>query len=156
MEAAGATNKSEAVIIDNGSGLMKVGMAGEDVPRSIFPTIIGKPKMPGLMVGVDQKDVYIGSEVKEKKSILKVDTPIVKGIIQDWDDMKKIWQYAIVHEMRTVPEEQELLLTEPPLNPKSVRSLGCRRVLDLLLNNFCISLHITSTRYLCSLCFPPQ
>ena len=118
---AGSANKSEAVIIDNGSGLMKVGMAGEDVPRSIFPTIIGKPKMPGLMVGVDQKDVYIGNEVKEKKSILKADNPIVKGIIQDWDDMKKIWQYAIVHEMRTVPEEQELLLTEPPLNPKKNR-----------------------------------
>jgi len=121
MENVGLGNRPRAVIIDNGSGLMKVGKAGEDVPRSIFPTLIGKPKTPGLMVGVDQKDVYIGNEVREKKNILKVDVPIVKGIIKDWEDMRKIWQYSIREGAQTSPEEQEILLTEPPLNPKKNR-----------------------------------
>eukprot|EP00826_Nyctotherus_ovalis_P061132 TRINITY_DN8668_c0_g2_i2.p1 TRINITY_DN8668_c0_g2~~TRINITY_DN8668_c0_g2_i2.p1 ORF type:complete len:381 (-),score=144.04 TRINITY_DN8668_c0_g2_i2:80-1222(-) len=121
MESIGSGSKPRAVVIDNGSGLTKVGKAGEDVPRSIFPTIIGKPKTPGLMVGVDQKDVYIGNEVKEKKSILKVDVPIVKGVIREWEDMKKIWQYAIREGAQTSPEEQEILLTECPLNPKKNR-----------------------------------
>ena len=121
MDATAAANRSEALIIDNGTGSIKVGLAGEDAPRSIFPTVVGKPKMPGLMVGLDQKDVYIGHEVKEKKNILKLEYPIERGIVQDWDDMEKIWHYAILQEMRTTPEEQEILLTEPPLNLKENR-----------------------------------
>jgi len=28
-------------------------MAGDDTPRATFPSIIGKPKCPGIMVGMD-------------------------------------------------------------------------------------------------------
>ena len=44
-----------SVVIDNGSGFMKAGLAGEDAPRSQFPSVVGKPKMPSIMVGMDQK-----------------------------------------------------------------------------------------------------
>lgn len=43
------------IVIDNGSGNCKVGLAGEDAPRSKFHTVVGKPKMPSIMVGMDQK-----------------------------------------------------------------------------------------------------
>jgi actin-related protein len=33
-----------AVCIDNGSGTIKVGFAGDEAPRSIFPTLFGKLK----------------------------------------------------------------------------------------------------------------
>jgi actin-related protein len=33
-----------AVVIDNGSGRCKTGMAGEDSPKAVFPAVIGKPK----------------------------------------------------------------------------------------------------------------
>ena len=42
-----------AVVIDNGSGLTKSGFAGDDATRSVFSTIVGRPKMPGIMVGLD-------------------------------------------------------------------------------------------------------
>lgn len=42
-----------AVVIDNGSGSIKAGFAGDDAPRSVFNTIVGRPKMPGIMVGLD-------------------------------------------------------------------------------------------------------
>jgi actin-related protein len=32
-----------------------VGLAGEDAPRSKFNSVVGKPKMPSIMVGMDQK-----------------------------------------------------------------------------------------------------
>ena len=121
MESTTATGKSQALIIDNGTGTIKAGFAGEDAPRSIFPTVVGKPITPGMMVGLDQKDAYIGHEVKEKKSILKPEYPIKHGVIEDWDNMKKIWSHTIFQEMRTTAEEQEILLTEPPLNPKENR-----------------------------------
>ena len=42
--------------MDNGSGMCKAGFAGDDAPRAVFPSIVGRPKMPGIMVGMDQKD----------------------------------------------------------------------------------------------------
>ena len=42
-----------ALVVDNGSGMCKAGFAGDDAPRSVFSTIVGRPKMPGIMVGLD-------------------------------------------------------------------------------------------------------
>jgi len=110
-----------ALVIDNGTGTIKAGIAGDDAPRSVFKTIVGKPKMPGIMVGLDQKDIYVGDEAKEKKGVLKLECPIERGLIKDWDDMEKVWNHTIYQEMKTTPEEQAILLTEPPLNPKDNR-----------------------------------
>lgn len=112
---------TSAIVIDNGTGTIKAGLAGDDAPRSIFSTIVGKPKMPGILVGLDQKEVYIGDEVREKKGVLKLEYPIERGVIHDWENMEKIWSYTISQELKTAPEEQAVLLTEPPLNPKENR-----------------------------------
>ena len=45
-----------ALVVDNGSGMCKAGFAGDDAPRAVFPSIVGRPKMPGIMVGMDQKE----------------------------------------------------------------------------------------------------
>jgi actin-related protein len=42
-----------SVIIDNGSGMCKAGIAGDDAPRNTFPSIVGRPKVGGIMVGTD-------------------------------------------------------------------------------------------------------
>ncbi len=34
----------QALVIDNGSGWMKAGFAGDDAPRAVFPTIVGRPR----------------------------------------------------------------------------------------------------------------
>ena len=36
--------------------MYEAGFAGDDAPRAVFPSIVGRPKMPGIMVGMDQKD----------------------------------------------------------------------------------------------------
>ena len=33
-----------ALVVDNGSGICKVGFAGDDAPRAVFPSIIGRPR----------------------------------------------------------------------------------------------------------------
>uniref|UniRef100_A0A182J309 Actin, cytoplasmic n=1 Tax=Anopheles atroparvus TaxID=41427 RepID=A0A182J309_ANOAO len=47
-----------ALVVDNGSGMCKAGFAGDDAPRAVFPSIVGRPRHQGVMVGMGQKDSY--------------------------------------------------------------------------------------------------
>merc|ERR1719229_1122224 len=70
------------------------------------------------MVGIASKDVMIGDEAMSKRGILKLQYPIAHGIVTNWDDMEKIWHHTFYNELRVEPEEQGVMLTEAPLNPK--------------------------------------
>ena len=67
-----------ALAVDNGSGVCADGFAGDEAPRAELPTIVGRPKMPGMMVGMDQKDSNDGDEVQSKRGVLKY--PIAHGV----------------------------------------------------------------------------
>ena len=45
----------QALVVDNGSGMCKAGFAGDDAPRAVFPSIVGRPRHKGVMVGMGQK-----------------------------------------------------------------------------------------------------
>merc|ERR1711935_238506 len=51
-----------ALVCDNGSGLVKAGFAGDDAPRAVYPSIVGRPRHQGVMVGMGSKDSYVGDE----------------------------------------------------------------------------------------------
>ena len=105
-----------ALVIDNGSCMMKAGFAGDDAPRGVFPSIVGRPN---YLAPIDlSSEVYVGDEAQSKRDILTLNKPIKNGIVTDWNDMEIIWHNAFYNELRVAPEEYPVLLSEVHLNPK--------------------------------------
>jgi actin-related protein len=113
-------HSESAVVIDNGSGFIKAGMSGEDCPRVIQPTLIGVPRMPGIMVGMDQKEYYVGHEAVDKARFLNMSEPVVSGYIDKWEDMSKIWT-QIFQDLNISSKENPLFFADTPLTPRSAR-----------------------------------
>merc|ERR1712232_82328 len=109
-----------ALVVDNGSGMVKAGFAGDDALRAVFPSIVGRPLYKVIM-GTQAKEYYTGVEAIAIRGVLRLNYPIEHGIITSWDDMEKIWHHTFFSELRVSPEEHSVLLTEAPLNPKANR-----------------------------------
>lgn len=123
----------QSIIIDNGSGMVKAGFAGEDAPVCVFPSIVGTPKVSEVMVGFNEgRDIYVGDEALIRRGILSIRYPIEHGIVTNWDDMEKIWHHTFYNELRVRPDEHPVMLTEAPLNPKANRE----RMLEIMFDTF--------------------
>ena len=114
------------LVLDNGSGTIRAGFAGSDLPSTTFPSYVGRPKHPRVLAGALEGDVFIGSRAQELRGLLKLKWPLEHGIVTDWDDMERIWRFVYEQELKTMSEEHPVLLTEAPLNPRENREIAAQ------------------------------
>lgn len=93
------------IVLDNGSGTIRAGFAGEDLPKCYFPSFVGRPKHLRVLAGALEGDVFIGQRAQELRGLLKIRYPLEHGIVTDWDDMERIWQFVYTEELKTLSEE---------------------------------------------------
>jgi centractin len=72
------------------------------------------------MAGALEGDTFIGRRAQEYRGLLKIKYPMEHGIVTDWDDMEKIWNWIYAEELATPSEEVPLpIVSLSPLdNPQ--------------------------------------
>jgi len=110
------------VVCDTGTGVIKAGFAGKHEPALVFPTLLGRPmaKFQGLSGEYKIRDLMIGDDANDARSVLELSRPIANGIVQDWDGMEAIWEYTWA-QLGIQPSEHKVVQTEAALNPRTNR-----------------------------------
>ncbi|CAO1397965.1 unnamed protein product [Diamesa serratosioi] len=108
------------IVCDNGTGFVKCGYAGSNFPAHIFPSMVGRPTIRAVnKIGdIEVKDLMVGDEASQLRSLLEVSYPMENGMVRNWEDMCHVWDYTFgPKKMNIDPTNTKILLTEPPLNP---------------------------------------
>lgn len=106
----------------------KMGYSGNVEPQYIIPTVLatkadegGVGAQRGKTDGVEDLDFHIGDAAFANSTTHQINYPIRHGLIDNWDNMERLWQRCMFEYLRCEPEEHFVLLTEPPLNPPENR-----------------------------------
>lgn len=127
------------IVLDIGSGCTKVGFAGEDKPRSIFPTVVGRPRQENPTQALDSKEYYLGEECLSPTLSSKIfmNFPVERGMITSWswEDIEKIWEYAIEKKLSISKKQirdEKIMLIEYPGNSKERRVKTAQTILETI------------------------
>ncbi|CAH0486352.1 unnamed protein product [Peronospora farinosa] len=84
----------EAVVGDVGTSLSKFGLAGEDTPKLVLPSIVGlrPPSTKNSKDDVSAASAVLGDLWHRKD--LEVARPIEACAVSNWDALENIWSYA--------------------------------------------------------------
>lgn len=118
------------VIIDCGSGYTKVGIAGEDGPRHVIPTLVYRQDrehfvrcqlsgtFPLTTSLTSAAHVVIGKSAVQAGVLdaAGVSAPIAGGRVVDWSDIEYFLHGCFSQYLRLDPSQRPCVLTEPPLN----------------------------------------
>ena len=112
------------MIIDSGSSVCRVGLAGQSIPTCVFPSIVGRPRAGNQalqMLGTAHGEICVGAEAQRKRGVLALRHPVQQGIVRDWGDMESVWRHAFSEVHRASSRLSvwalpwEPLFPEPPL-----------------------------------------
>jgi actin-related protein len=121
------------VVIDPGSHTMRFGIGGDDKPITEFRTMVGSPKYEKMMYSKDNANNYIGSLMtNEIKNVLKMRYPLKYGIVNNWSDMERIFEYGFDRINEYTKDYDSVIVSEPCLNNILYRD----RIKEILFEKF--------------------
>jgi centractin len=138
---------NQPVVLDNGSGILKAGYAGDEKPKCVFPSIVGRPKHQRVMAGSLEGDLFIGSQAQEHRGMLLISYPMEHGLVVNWEDMEQVWSSVFKDHLKTSVEEHPVLVTEPPMNPRRSRE----KLAEIFFETFNVPALFISTQAVLSL-----
>ncbi|KAE9046462.1 hypothetical protein PR003_g1862 [Phytophthora rubi] len=80
----------EAVVGDVGSALSKFGLAGEDTPQLVLPSVVGRRPPPPLAASA--ASAVLGD--LWHRHDLEVSRPVEACAVANWDALEKVWGHA--------------------------------------------------------------
>ncbi|ETO22754.1 actin-related protein [Reticulomyxa filosa] len=105
-----------AIVLDVGTCYTRCGFAGENEPRSVFPTVVGRSIRHTTSVSESSqlKDLYVGNEVLERSSLLHVKNRLLnrKREIEHWNEIEKVWEHILNNELQVESPDQPVLYCE--------------------------------------------
>ncbi|MHA1718723.1 MAG: double zinc ribbon domain-containing protein [Promethearchaeota archaeon] len=112
----GSTAEEEfTIVIDMGQGTTKIGFAGDEKPI-LFPTVVGKPKyQQTMMAGMNAQEIYVGEDTTKMRGVLKLDYPIKRGKIMDWNHYYAILNHIFYNTLRVDAKKCNVIYLVPPL-----------------------------------------
>lgn len=118
------------VVIDNGTGMIKAGFAGQELPCAVFSNVVGRPQKH--LMSAAQAGIYVGDACQAKRGILNLKYPITHGIVESWEDMEMVWEYTFKEALKVQSDNQPVFMTEAPQNPKANRERMCSTMFEKL------------------------
>ncbi len=108
---ANVPTDNNMIVIEIGSGLTKAGFLGETKPRAIVPTMIGRPRHTGVMVGMGQKDSYAGESLDTGGDAESEESASVQAsvVLQPWSPNTP---YTEAIKKAPKPQQYEVYLTQ--------------------------------------------
>ena len=111
MDEESEDEEPQAIVVDHGSGKVRSGFAGDDAPRVVFQSTVGRSLYQKRMTGLSEQQVFIGDGAMSKSGILDLKYPINHGIVTSWDDLELVWHH-MYKTLRIQPEEYRVLMSK--------------------------------------------
>jgi len=98
----------------------------------VFPSIVGRPilRAEERLGSSTIRDIMVGDDAAENRSFLQVTQPLEHGIVRNWEDMRHLWDYTFDQKLKVDTKGMKVLLTEPPMNPRTNRQRMCEVMFD--------------------------
>lgn len=103
------------VVMDTGGSTIKIGFAGDENPRKVFPNCKAKYK--------NDTQALFGDMLCERSDVfsLRLSRPFEKGYMININLQKEIWNRAFEHVLKINPKDYSLIVVEPMFNFESIR-----------------------------------
>jgi len=112
----------DAVVMDNGASHIKIGIAGNDAPTYLCPTL----------VGCHNNQTFLGKDqLASNYGMCSLSSPFLHGIVTNWDHLEQLYD----HSFKTIkidPSTRPVLFTEHPLTSTQERA----KMIELLFEKF--------------------